>query len=110
MEVEAPFSLEEIYGVVKECISFKTPGPDGFNMLFVKKSWISKQMYCVSFWNFIRTVRLLRALIPPSLLPFQRLKVQLLSKISDLEAWWDDCINYYLKCSLIDSKKFCTLW
>jgi hypothetical protein len=35
----APFSLEEIEMVVKECDGNKSPGPDGFNFNFVKDSW-----------------------------------------------------------------------
>ncbi|KAK2413305.1 hypothetical protein QL285_036031 [Trifolium repens] len=35
----APFSLEEIEAVVKECDGNKSPGPDGFNFAFVKEFW-----------------------------------------------------------------------
>jgi hypothetical protein len=35
----APFSLEEIEKVVKECDGNKSPGPDGFNFNFIKDSW-----------------------------------------------------------------------
>ncbi|MCI20600.1 cysteine-rich receptor-like protein kinase, partial [Trifolium medium] len=34
-----PFSLEEIEGVVNECDGNKSPGPDGFNINFVKAFW-----------------------------------------------------------------------
>lgn len=37
--LESPFLMEEIVATVKECDSFKAPGPDGYNMAFVKKSW-----------------------------------------------------------------------
>lgn len=39
MELELPFTSEEIFQAVKECSSFKAPGPDGFNFAFVKKAW-----------------------------------------------------------------------
>jgi hypothetical protein len=35
----APFCLEEIELVVKECDGNKSPGPDGFNFNFIKDSW-----------------------------------------------------------------------
>ncbi|KAK2356246.1 hypothetical protein QL285_093594 [Trifolium repens] len=35
----APFSLEEIEAVVRECDGNKSPGPDGFNFAFVKEFW-----------------------------------------------------------------------
>jgi hypothetical protein len=35
----APFSLDEIERVVKECDGNKSPGPDGFNFNFIKDSW-----------------------------------------------------------------------
>lgn len=54
MEVEAPFSLEKIYGVVKNA------SPSKHQVLMVltcflsrNRGKLSKQMYCVSFWNFI---------------------------------------------------------
>jgi len=35
----APFSLEEIEGVLEDCDGDKSPGPDGFNFAFVKNFW-----------------------------------------------------------------------
>jgi hypothetical protein len=35
----APFTLEEIEGVLGDCDGDKSPGPDGFNFAFVKKFW-----------------------------------------------------------------------
>jgi hypothetical protein len=35
----APFSMEEIEGVLEECDGDKSPGPDGFNFAFIKKFW-----------------------------------------------------------------------
>jgi hypothetical protein len=37
--VIAPFSEEEISGIVKSMKPDRAPGPDGFNGLFVKKCW-----------------------------------------------------------------------
>lgn len=39
IELELPFNPEEIVQAIKECNSFKAPGPDGFNFAFVKKAW-----------------------------------------------------------------------
>lgn len=35
----APFSMEEIEGVLEDCEGDKSPGPDGFNFTFVKNFW-----------------------------------------------------------------------
>lgn len=35
----APFSIEEIEGVMEECDGDNSPGLDGFNFVFVKKFW-----------------------------------------------------------------------
>ncbi|MCH80013.1 LINE-1 reverse transcriptase like, partial [Trifolium medium] len=35
----APFTIEEIEGVVKECDGSRCPGPDGFNFAFIKEFW-----------------------------------------------------------------------
>ncbi|GAU33007.1 hypothetical protein TSUD_358740 [Trifolium subterraneum] len=35
----APFTLEEIERVVKDCDGSKCPGPDGFNFAFIKEFW-----------------------------------------------------------------------
>jgi hypothetical protein len=35
----APFTMEEIEVVVKECEGSKCPGPDGFNFAFIKEFW-----------------------------------------------------------------------
>lgn len=37
--LEAPFSHEEIDNVIKALPNDKSPGPDGFNNEFLKKSW-----------------------------------------------------------------------
>jgi hypothetical protein len=37
--LSAPFSLEEIFEVVKESDGNKSPGPDGFNFSFLKTCW-----------------------------------------------------------------------
>jgi hypothetical protein len=37
--LDVPFTLEEIGTVLKEITPDKSPGPDGFNGLFMKKSW-----------------------------------------------------------------------
>jgi hypothetical protein len=50
-----PFSKEEIYDIVKNLPSGKSPGPDGFNTYFIKKCWIviSPDFYdlCEGFYN-----------------------------------------------------------
>jgi hypothetical protein len=38
-QIEAPFSKEDIDNVVKKLPLDKSPGPDGFNGLFIKKCW-----------------------------------------------------------------------
>ncbi|XP_058777028.1 uncharacterized protein LOC131651376 [Vicia villosa] len=38
-QLEAPFSMEEVKGVVWECDGEKCPGPDGFNFNFLRKCW-----------------------------------------------------------------------
>jgi hypothetical protein len=35
----APFTMEEIEEVVRECKGSKCPGPDGFNFAFIKEFW-----------------------------------------------------------------------
>jgi hypothetical protein len=48
-----PFSNDEIDGVVNNLKSDKSPGPDGFNMDFMKKCWpVIKQYFydlCLGF-------------------------------------------------------------
>ncbi|MCH79404.1 LINE-1 reverse transcriptase like [Trifolium medium] len=39
LSLTAPFTLEEIETVIKDCDGNKSPGPDGFNFAFVKDSW-----------------------------------------------------------------------
>lgn len=38
-ELEAPFTKEEIDGVIKDLPSDKAPGPDRFNGAFIKACW-----------------------------------------------------------------------
>lgn len=37
--LEAPFTMDEVWRVVKESNGNKAPGPDGFNMTCVRKCW-----------------------------------------------------------------------
>jgi hypothetical protein len=37
-----PFGKEEIDNIIKNLLSGKTPGPDGFNSDFMKKCWMVK--------------------------------------------------------------------
>lgn len=48
-ELELPVTTEEIDDIVKHMPSDKSPGPDGFNGLFMKKFWslIKPQFYCL---------------------------------------------------------------
>ena len=39
LDLETPFTKEEIDNVIKELPSDKTPGPDGFNTNFIKACW-----------------------------------------------------------------------
>jgi hypothetical protein len=38
-ELSAPFTTQEIDGIMKEMSNDKSPGPNGFNGLFIKKCW-----------------------------------------------------------------------
>ena len=38
-ELEAPFTTEEIDSIISDLPNNKSPGPDGFNNEFIKKSW-----------------------------------------------------------------------
>jgi hypothetical protein len=38
-DLTKPFSVEEVKETVWDCDSFKSPGPDGVNMGFVKDFW-----------------------------------------------------------------------
>lgn len=46
-DLDEPFSKEEIDAAVKEMPSSHAPGPDGFNVFFMKKCWhiISEDLY-----------------------------------------------------------------
>ena len=37
--IEQPFSEKEVWGVIQSCNGNKAPGPDGFNMHFIKEQW-----------------------------------------------------------------------
>lgn len=37
--LQCPFSEEEVFGVIKDPMGDKTPGPNGFTMGFFKKCW-----------------------------------------------------------------------
>jgi hypothetical protein len=54
-ELESPFTTEEIDNVIKHMPNDKSPGPDSFNGLFIKKFWhlIKQQFYdlCNSFYH-----------------------------------------------------------
>ena len=45
--IELPFTTEEMDSVVKNMPFDKSPGPDGFNGAFLKKSWntVKSQIY-----------------------------------------------------------------
>lgn len=40
LELEVPFTEQEVWDVVKECGSSKAPGPDGVNFNFIKRFWM----------------------------------------------------------------------
>lgn len=40
LNLELPFSLDEIKAMVWDCDSTKAPGPDGANFFFYKRAWI----------------------------------------------------------------------
>jgi hypothetical protein len=62
--LSAPFSLEEIYDVVKDCDGNKCPGPDGFNFAFVKNCWdIIKGEIRIMFDQFHGNGRLPKSLL-----------------------------------------------
>jgi hypothetical protein len=50
-----PFTTEEIDGIIKELKSDKSPGPDGFNIDFMKRCWevIKSDLYelCTRFFS-----------------------------------------------------------
>ena len=50
-----PFSISEIDAAVAACDSSKSPGPDGFNFMFIKNSWdlIKEDIYAIifEFWQ-----------------------------------------------------------
>lgn len=49
--LEAPFSSNEIDGVIKNLPNNKSPGPDGFNNEFYKKCW---PLIKVDFYNMCK--------------------------------------------------------
>jgi hypothetical protein len=60
----APFSLEEIEGVLEECDGDKSSGPDGFNFAFVKKFWyLIKGEVRIMFEQFHGNGRLPKAML-----------------------------------------------
>ena len=63
MILEQTFSEEEIVRAVKDCNSFKAPGPDGFNLGFVKKAWKILRHDCLEFFSeFHKNGRLVKGL------------------------------------------------
>lgn len=63
VELELPFSAKEILQAIKECNSFKAPGPDGFNFAFVKKAWgIIKAEVLEFFQDFHQNGRLTKGI------------------------------------------------
>ena len=61
----APFSLEEIEGVVKDSDGDKSPGPYGFNFAFVKKNWyLLKGEVRIMFDQFHENEVIPKAMLP----------------------------------------------
>jgi len=64
MTLVAPFSVEEIHGVMEECDGDKSSGPDGFNFAFVKKFWyLIKDEVHIMFDQFHGNGRLPKAML-----------------------------------------------
>lgn len=53
--LETPFLEEEVWSAVRTCGNNKSPGPDGFTFLFVKKFWHILKGYLMKaltwFWE-----------------------------------------------------------
>ncbi|PSR84913.1 Endonuclease [Actinidia chinensis var. chinensis] len=63
MTLEKTFLEEEIVRAIKDCSSFKAPGPDGFNLGFVKKAWKILRHDCLEFFfEFHKNGRLVKGL------------------------------------------------
>ncbi|KAK3175726.1 hypothetical protein Dsin_032613 [Dipteronia sinensis] len=52
INLEQPFSLDEVWEAVESCDGNKAHGPDGLNLNFVKKNW---EVIKVDYMNFIET-------------------------------------------------------
>lgn len=50
-ELIAPFSIEEVKEAVWSCDGNKSPGPDGFNLNFIKNSWELLEADIIKFMN-----------------------------------------------------------
>ena len=50
--LEGQFSEEEVFQVVKECCSFKAPGPDGFNFHFISRHQVLMVLRIPSGWPY----------------------------------------------------------
>ncbi|KAI5420497.1 hypothetical protein KIW84_044336, partial [Lathyrus oleraceus] len=50
--LEAPFTEEEIRAAVWSCDGAKSPGPDGFNFVFIKKCWFFMKEDIISFGKY----------------------------------------------------------
>ncbi|WRX10499.1 Reverse transcriptase domain - like 10 [Theobroma cacao] len=59
LQLEAPFTEDEIWNAVQQCDGNKAPGPDGFNMDIFKKQWSIFKTDIISFMaEFFRTGKL----------------------------------------------------
>ncbi|XP_028094444.1 uncharacterized protein LOC114294507 [Camellia sinensis] len=60
--LELPFLEVEIWDAVRECEGNKAPGPDGFNMKFIRKRWpIIKEDICLFIKEFYLNCKLSKA-------------------------------------------------
>ena len=50
-DLDRPFSNEEIDDIINKMPNGKSPGPDGFNGLFMKKCWHIIKQYFYKFIN-----------------------------------------------------------